>query len=583
MSARGGEAEAGGVPAGPLVQRAKDWETMRARFRWPAPARLNIAEVTCERRARAEPGRKALVALGQDGTVREFTYGELSRLSSRLANALRARGVGRGDRCAILLPQVAETAIAHLGCHKIGAVAVPLFTLFGEDALEYRLSDSGAVALVTDGANLPKALAVAGRLPGLRHVYSTDPCGAGAIDLWAELDNASDSCETADTGPDDPALIVYTSGTTGPSKGALHAHRVHIGHLPGAETHHNFLPQEGDCLWTPADWAWVGGLTNVMLPALHHGVPVVAHRMAKFDPEKAAWLIRALGVRNTFLPPTALKLMRQAQVGKLPLRSVGSGGEPLGAELLEWGRETFSTTINEFYGQTECNLVVGNSHEVFEPRPGSIGRAVPGSDVAVVGPDGRALPDGETGEIAVRRGAAQMFLGYWDRPAQTAEKFAGDWMLTGDNGRRDPDGHFLFLARGDDVITTAGYRVGPSEIEDCLIRHPGVAMAAAVGVPDPVRTQAIKAFVVPAAGAAADGRLKEELVDHVRRRVSPHMVPRLVEFVGSLPMTATGKVMRSRLREGGQPPGSGDPGSGAESRSQPTKSRPVRRQDSSTE
>lgn len=529
-----------------LVKKADTWEGLRRGFTWPQPERYNIAEQICERWAKAEPDRLALTYLDGDGQQTQYTYSQLSRASSQLANTLRAYGLERGDRCAVLLPQTPETVLTHLACYKLGAIVVPLFTLFGEDGLQYRLKNAGAKIVVTDSQNIEKIHNIKEKLPELDVIFSID----GAMDytkgFWQEIEKASDKCVMATTGPDDPAFISYTSGTTGPPKGALHGHRVLLGHLPGVETHHNFLPQKGDCLWTPADWAWMGGLTNVMMPALHYGVPLVAHRMVKFDPEHAFWLMRELGVRNTFLPPTALKLMRQApEPDCLNLRSVGSGGEALGTELLDWGQRVFGTTINEFYGQTECNLVLGNSFTVMKPRPGSTGKPVPGHRVAIIDADGNPLPAGEVGEIAIRRPDPAMFLEYWREPAKTADKFRGDWMLTGDEAVMDEDGYFHFSARTDDVITSSGYRIGPSEIEDCLVGHPLVTMAGVIGLPDPVRTEIVKAYVV---SSAPSEELKAELILRVRTRISPHVAPREVEFIDSLPMTATGKILRRELK-----------------------------------
>ncbi len=531
------------------IARPAPWAEMRAAFRWPRPGRLNIWEMACGGWARRAPERRALTLLRPDGEVRGYSYAELARTTNRFANVLTAHGVGRGDRVAILLPQTPETAIAHLAAYKLGAIAVPLFTLFGADGLRFRLADSGARALVTDRANLDKVQAIRADLPELREVFAIDGTEPGVHAFWQELGRAADACATADTGPDDPALISYTSGTTGQPKGALHGHRVLLGHLPGVELPHEFLPRPGDCLWTPADWAWMGGLMNVLLPGLALGVPVVAHRAPKFDPEHAVWLMAKMEVRNTFLPPTALKLMREAGVApQAGLRTVASGGEALGAEMLDWGRETFGRTINEFYGQTECNLVLANCAEVMPPRPGSTGKPVPGHEVAVLDADGQPRPMGEEGEIAVRAPDPAMFLEYWKRPDKTAEKFRGDWMLTGDTGHMDPEGYFHFSARTDDVITSSGYRIGPSEIEDCLTGHPAVAMAAAIGVPDPIRTEAVKAFVVLRKGARADD-LAAELIERVRTRISPHVAPREIAVVESLPLTATGKIMRRALRD----------------------------------
>jgi acetyl-CoA synthetase len=533
-----------------LLVPADDYETLRRRFAWRVPPRYNIGVDACDHQ---RPEADALVVVREDGRADRLGFGWVARQSNRLANAMAASGVGRGDRVAVLLGQAPETALAHVAAFKLGAISVPLFVLFGEEALEYRLRDSGARLLVTDMANWPKVAALRERLPGLRAAIVAGGRGVdGTLDLDDACARASDALVPVDTAADDPAIIIYTSGTTGPPKGALHAHRVLLGHLPGVEMPQRMFPRPGDLFWTPADWAWIGGLFDVLLPAWHHGVPVVARRAGRFDPEEAYALMARHGVRNAFLPPTALKMLRQAGGGARPgvaLRSIGSGGETLGAELLDWGRATFGLTINEFYGQTECNLVVANDADIMEVRPGSMGRAVPGHRVGIVDAEGNELPDGEAGEIAVLRPDPVMFLGYWNNEAATRAKFAGDWLLTGDVGRRDPDGYLWYQGRGDDVITSAGYRIGPAEIEDCLLRHPAVAMAAAIGVPDMLRTEVVKACIVLKPGVTPGDGLAREIQDHVRRRLAAHEYPRLVEFLDALPLTATGKVMRRVLRE----------------------------------
>ncbi len=524
------------------------WDGLRAAFRWQIPPDFSIARACCDIWAEAEPDRVAIIHIGAEG-VRRWTYGDLRRASDRLANAFRARGVGRGDRVAILLPQCPEVMITHFAAMKLGAIVLPLFTLFGSDALAFRLSDSGAKAVVTDPENLEKVLALKPGLPDLAEVYSTGPAAAPVRAFWSEIDAAAETLASAPVGAEDPAVLIYTSGTTGSPKGALHAHRFLIGHLPSVELQHEFLPRPGDVGWTPADWAWIGGLMDLAMPCLYHGVPLVSHRMRKFDPDAAFRLIADHAVRNLFLPPTALKLMRQAQVpGDVDIRSVGSGGESLGADLHAWGREVLRAPINEIYGQTECNLVVSTCHGAMELKPGSMGLAVPGHDVAIIDGQGNEVPAGKTGEIAVRRPDPVMFLGYWNQPEKTAEKFIGDWLRTGDLGVRDEEGYFTYVSRDDDVITSAGYRIGPTEIENCLTGHPDVVMAAAVGLPDPIRTEAVTAFVVLREGVAREG-LAEALVARVRDKVSPHVAPRSVVFRDSLPMTATGKIMRRALRE----------------------------------
>ncbi|PWE34131.1 AMP-dependent synthetase [Maritimibacter sp. 55A14] len=524
---------------------------MRKAFRWPVLKRFNIADVCCEEWARFCPEKVAIVQIGAGGARREITYGALSEASNRLANVLRDGGVGQGDRVAVYLAQSAEVLIAHMAAYKLGAIVLPLFTLFGAEALEYRLADSGAAAVVSDRANLPKLAGLRDRLPDLRLVLSVDGPAEGALDWQGAQAEASPDFTPVETMAEDPAVLIYTSGTTGPPKGALHAHRFLIGHLPSMECHHEGFPQPGDKGWTPADWAWIGGLMDMAIPCLYYGVPLVAHRMAKFDPAAAWALIAHEGIRNLFLPPTALKLMRGAEVpAGVDIRTIGSGGESLGAEILAWGREMLGVGINEIYGQTECNLVLASCHGTMEVRPGSMGKAVPGHEVAVIDADGREMPPGEIGEIAVRRPDPVMFLGYWKQPEKTAGKFTGDWMRTGDLGRRDAEGYFTFVARDDDVITSAGYRIGPTEIETCLAGHPDVVMAAAVGVPDPERTEVVKAYVVLREGAARDG-LEAELIARVRARVSPHVAPRSIEAIDEMPMTATGKIMRRALRDRG--------------------------------
>ncbi|MBU8545089.1 MULTISPECIES: acyl-CoA synthetase [Roseomonadaceae] len=517
-------------------------------FAWNIPACCNIAQEACDRWADGS-GRLALLHLRGDG-VEHISFDELHRRCCRLANAFLAHGIARGDRIGVLLPQGPEAAVAHLAAYRIGAIAVPLFLLFGEAALEFRLRDCGATALVTDQDGVAKLDTIRDALPDLTRVFAIGG-GTGALDLAGEMGRARDSHACVATGPDDPALIIYTSGTTGSPKGALHAHRVLRGHLPGVEAPHDGFPQPGDLFWTPADWAWIGGLLDVLLPSLFHGVPVLAHRMQKFDPEFCFDLMARHDVRNSFLPPTALRMLRgvanPARFGQA-LRSVGSGGETLGAEMLAWGRDAFGLTINEFYGQTECNLIVANSSRLFPVRPGSMGRAVPGHDLAILDAEGQPLPDGETGVLAVRAPDPVMFLGYWNQPEATRRKFAGDWLLTGDQARRDAEGHFTFIGRDDDVITSAGYRIGPGEVEDFLLTHPAIAQAAVIGLPDALRTERVTAVLVLKPGIEASDALAAEIQARVRDRLAGHLYPRQVEFVEALPQTATGKIMRGALR-----------------------------------
>lgn len=513
---------------------------------WALPERFNMAHVCCDVWAEASPDRIALIDLA-DG--RDWTYGALREASSRLAHAFAAQGLGRGDRIALYLPQGAAVIVAHLACQRLAAIALPLFTLFGEDALAFRLTDSGAVAAVTDAAHLDRLTAL--DCPDLHTIWTTGPAPAPVRSVWDDIDSASGRAIRADTLAEDPVMMIYTSGTTGPPKGALHAYRFLLGHLPNIEVSHESLPMAGDVGWTPADWAWIGGLMDLALPCLYYGIPLVARRMRKFDPDAAFRLIARTGANRLFLPPTALKLMRQAQVPDgVALRSVASGGESLAPDLIDWGRDALGAPINEIYGQTECNLVVASSRGAGVAREGAMGKAVPGADVAVLESGGHDLPPGETGEICVRAPHPVMFLGYWNQPEKTAGKLRGGWLRTGDLGRMDGDGYISYVARDDDIITSAGYRIGPTEIENCLTGHDDVLMAAAVGLPDPVRTQAVTVFVVLRPGADASDALAEALIARVRARVSPHAAPRRVIWREVLPMTATGKILRRTLRDG---------------------------------
>lgn len=530
-----------------------DYDELYRQFRWNIPARYNIGVDCCDKWAALDSNRLAILHVKPDGGEDAISFGWLRETSNRLANVLRAQGVARGDRVAIFLPQAPEVAAAHMAIYKLGAIALPVAILFGPDALSYRLQNSGAKALLTNAQGLAKLDGVRAGAPDLSCVLSIDGEADGAGSFHDLLARASPDFTPLHTAPGDPAMMIYTSGTTGQPKGALHGHRTLLGHLPGAELPHYPFPQTGDRYWTPADWAWAGGLLDVLLPSLHHGVPVVARRFDKFDPDEAFALMQTAGVRNAFIPPTALRMMRAAPSPRgrydFTLRSLASGGESLGVEALEWGKEAFGLTINEFYGQTECNLVLGSCAQLGNLRAGAMGKPVPGHIVAVIDGEGHVLKPGATGQIAVKRPDPVMFLQYWGKPEATRDKFIGDWMTTGDQGVMDEDGYFTFIGRDDDVITSSGFRIGPGEIEDCLIRHPAVALAAAVGKPDALRTEIVKAFIVLKKDYAPSDALAADIQGFVKTRLSGHEYPREVAFIDDMPMTTTGKVIRRLLRE----------------------------------
>ncbi|MFG1418833.1 AMP-binding protein [Xanthobacter sp. V0B-10] len=531
-----------------MLPDIQDYDGLIRAFRWALPETYNIAVHACDQWAAQAPERPALF-LPAGGGFAPFSYGALSSLSNRLAHGLAAHGVRAGDRVAILLPQSVEVLATHFAVYKLGAVAVPLAGAFGVEAIAYRLADSGARALVTDDAGLAKVTA---RPEALDLVVSVDGARADALAFADLVAGGADRPTGLATGPDTPALMIYTSGTTGQPKGALHGHRVLLPHVSGVRFTHDFLPHPGDRMWTPSDWAWAGGLLNTVLPALALGVPVVVQPRGKFDPEAAFALMAAAGVRNAFIPPTALKMMRavpspRARFG-LDLRTVGSAGEALGAETFAWSREALGVQVNEFYGQTECNYVIGSNAALGVSRAGATGKAIPGHEVCVLGEDGKPAAAGEMGQIAVRAGDPVMFLSYWNRPEATEEKYRNGWFLTGDLARQDEDGYFHFLGRDDDIITSAGYRIGPAEIEDTLLRHPAVALAAAVGKPDAMRTEIVKAVLVLAPGYAPSDTLVADIQDFVRTRLAAYEYPREIVFTDELPLTTTGKVIRRALR-----------------------------------
>jgi acetyl-CoA synthetase len=527
--------------------------------RWQVPPDFNIARSVCTRYA-GYGSRVALHWEDESGATARRTYVELQSEANRLSNALAARGIGRGDKVAIVLPQRVETAVAHIACYQMGAVAVPLSFLFGPDALEYRLQNSESKVALVDNASLPNLAPVRERLPQLGCVIGVDGAReAWTVDWESLLAKASAEFVQVSTRATDPALLVYTSGTTGPPKGALMPHQCLLGNLPGFVHSHDLFPRDGDVFWSPADWAWTGGLMDALLPSLHFGVPILGFR-GRFDPERALSLMAKYRIRNSFLFPTALKMMMKAvpepraRFG-LALRSVMSAGEAVGTTVFAWAQEALGVTINEMFGQTEMNYIVGNSQTLWPAKPGSMGRPYPGHRIAVIDDDGAEVARGEMGEVAVNRIAPDgerdpvFFIEYFKNPEATAKKFSGDWCRTGDLATRDEEGYLWYQGRADDMFKAAGYRIGPSEIENCLLKYAAVANAAVVPSPDETRGSVVKAYIVLAAGHSPSPTLEEDIQRHVRRFLAPYEYPKEIEFIDALPMTTTGKVQRRVLRE----------------------------------
>ncbi len=559
------------------------YATLHAGFRWQVPEHFNIAAVCATRWARTTPQAVAIRYEHEDGRRASFTYADLQANADRLSHALARLGVQRGDRVAIVMPQRFETAVAHIAVAQLGAVAMPLSMLFGPDALEYRLQHSEAVVAIVDESAIANLRAARPQCPALRQVVAVgDAAGQGDVDWDAALAAERAGFTAVKTKADEAAVLIYTSGTTGPPKGALIPHRALIGNLTGFVCSQNWYPHVAPdgatraapdaVFWSPADWAWTGGLMDALLPTLYFGREIVAYQ-GRFGAERALELMARHGVTHTFLFPTALKAMMKAvpaprERHALKLRAIMSAGEAVGDAVFAWCRDALGVTVNEMFGQTEINYIVGNcgrfvdargrAHPGWPARPGSMGRAYPGHRIAVIDDDGRECPRGTPGDVAVHRLDVHghpdpvFFLGYWKNDEATRAKFTGDpadsWCRTGDTAVMDADGYLWYQGRSDDVFKAAGYRIGPSEVENCLVKHPAVANAAVVPKPDRERGAVVKAYVVLAPGAVPGDALAEELQRHVRGKLAPYEYPKEIEFIDTLPMTTTGKVQRKVLR-----------------------------------
>ncbi|HEX4509476.1 MAG TPA: AMP-binding protein [Burkholderiaceae bacterium] len=548
---------------------------MHANFAWQVPERFNIADACVHRWARDTPDAVAVLADRAPGPDAQITYGTLQRKSRRLSNALKALGVAPGDRVAIILPQRPQTVTALMAVLQMGAIAMPLSTLFGPEALQQRLADAGAKVAIIDELAVPVLRKLRPDLPDLRQVIGVGKAEGKCDVSWSTaLAKAKTTWETVDTSADDPALLIYTSGTTGPAKGALLPHRAMIGNLSGFVASQNWFPPEGGPFWSPADWAWTGGLWDALLPTLYFGRTIIASS-ARFDAARALSILERHGVSHTFLFPTALKaMMRVAPEPRLAypglrLRAIMSAGESVGEAVFAYCRDQLGVTVNEMFGQTEVNYVVGNcgAHRRVDDsaghgwpaRSGSMGRPYPGHRVAVLDDERQEVAAGTVGDVAVHAHDVHgdrdpvFFLGYWNNEAATRAKFTGEpfasWFLTGDRAWADADGYLWYAGRSDDQFKTSGYRVGPAEIEACLARHPAVAQVAVVPKPDGERGAVVKAFVIATSGVLPDPALVEELQQLVRGRLAPYETPKEIEFVETLPMTTTGKLQRNVLRQ----------------------------------
>jgi acetyl-CoA synthetase len=535
------------------------YRAVREQMSTPLPTSYNIAAAVCDRWAQGD-GRVAML-VPEDGSVRTYTFDHFAQASARLANGLAALGVGRGDGVAICLPQSPDCATAHLAVQRLGAIAVPISILCGTEAVRHRLVDSRARVLIA-AWETQAWIVEHGLAQQLTCVMAGDGVPRGVESLEDLIARGAPSCPPVNSTRDDAAILIYTSGTSGPAKGALHAQRVVPAHTEPISLAHNLFGQDADVLWSPADWAWGGGLIDCLFASWQAGRPIVAWRPRGFDPDAVIDLIECCAVTNTFLPPTALKRLRDAsglqeRARRLPLRSIMTGGERCGEELIEWSRAVFGLTPNEVYGQTEVSAVLGNSSTLLPVKPGSIGMEYPRARAAVLDDSGAPVPAGEPGEIALHASTPAMFLGYWNAelaaplsPFATPDGSAqSQWHRTGDLGRIDDDGYFWHDGRRDDVILSSGYRIGPAEVEEILARHPGVGAAVVIGEPDEQRGQLVSAVIELRPGVAADPALEDRLKSIVRSQLAAYEVPRRIHFVDTMPRTESGKVRRGELRE----------------------------------
>jgi acetyl-CoA synthetase len=541
----------------PLIDRTllhRDPRDGRLRIR--IPERANMALDTVGRYARgAQASRIALTFEESDGSVRRYDFAELDALSDRLAAGLAALGVGRGEPVAVHTGQRPETAIAHLAIYKLGAVAMTVSQLYGPDTVEHILGDSGARVILTRPSAWARLRDSRSRFPALEHCIVAGEArpGPGELTLDAILGAPGQRFEALATGPEDPALLMYTSGSTGLPKGLLHGHRIAHAYQPTLSLTYNLeLDRPGGVFWTPADWAWVGGWLDTAIPAWQHGHQVVASEH-RFDEEWAFDFMARHGVTHAFLTPTALKRLAQVEGPQerwaLALRVVCTGGESLPGDVIRWVDEELGIVCNEFYGLTEFNHMVGNCKALFDIRPGSMGRAYPGRRVAIIDDTGQEVPHGTVGEVASwREDDPSLFLGYWGRLGVPEAMALGGWLRSGDLALRDSDGYFWYQGRNDDLIKSAGYRIGPAEVEDALVRHRSVAEAAVVGAPDPDRGSVVMAYVRLMPETEPSEALKRELQDHVKANLAAYKYPRIIEFVDDLPMTSSGKISRRELR-----------------------------------
>ncbi|MDH3667927.1 MAG: AMP-binding protein [Paracoccaceae bacterium] len=526
-------------------------------FTLDIPARTNIAADMVTRHAKGPKANQVAVVFETgDGLEQHLTFRDLEFQATELAVALKGLGIGRGDRVAIHSVQRPETILAHLATYKLGAIATTISPLTGPEAIAHILADSGARVIFSHARVWQPVRDLRSRFDELDHVIVSGTVATGELAFDDCLGADPGGFQPAETGPEDPALLIYTSGSTGMPKGILHGHRIFHALNASLELFYNLeLREQGLVFWTGADWAWVGGLNDVVFPSLAFGHKLIVSE-ARFDPEDALALMARHRVSHILLTPTALKRLAAAPAPRgrhdLALRTIFTGGESLPGETHRALAEDLGVVCNEGYGMTEVNQMIGNCQRLRPIRPGSMGWEFPGRRVALIDDDGIEVPEGEVGEIAVADTDPTLFLGYWNNCEATDEIRMGRWIRTHDLARKDADGYFWYQGRNDDLIKSAGFRIGPAEIEETLLQHPAVADAGVIGVPDKSgrRGMVVKACIVRAPDALQmpESVLADALRDLVKARLGPHKQPRLVEYFGALPTTSSGKIARAELR-----------------------------------
>lgn len=535
---------------------SKDYDTLREEFEWELPKQFNMGAACADRHTGSD--RPALIYDYPEFNDVTYSHDDLSKTTNRVANYLKGIDIGEGDVIGVCLPQSPLNPVVHIAAWKIGALSMPLTRQFGRQALSYRLENSEARCAVVDESIRDRFETIQEDLDVLSTVLSVEAAPDSESKFECKLEEQSPVFSPVQTAPSDPAMVIFSSGTTGNPKGIVHGHRILLATLPGFFMSWNNLELSADnVFWTPAAWAWGGALLNYVFPPLFNGSRVIAtYRDSGFEAKRGWEIIEHHAVSKAFLPSTALRMLMEVDNPSKNydldfLSVIGSGGEQLGAGPYNWVQREFDdVVINEMFGQTEAHAFLGSCEKLYETKPGSVGRPIVGHEVKIVDEEANPLPLGEEGQIAIDVSNNPVMMLYFLRSDHSIDdRLRGDWWLTGDLGYEDEDGYFTVIGRQDDVIISSGYRIGPEEVEDVLCEFEVVQNCGVVGIPDRKRGEIIKAFVVLSDDVNTDDELKSELKKHAKNMLAAYEYPREIEFVESLPTTPSGKIKRYELRE----------------------------------